>query len=268
MHTLEPELRALHAEGVIDDATAARALARDRGHVFSVHPELRATLYAGVLLVISAVGTILARNFERIGPLAVVVALALLAVACAVPAVRARLAGRPLTDASEYLLLLAVLLGSADLAYAERQFGLLGPLWSWHLLLLAIVHAALAYRFGSPLVLAASLTALVGWFGVGGPPGDVLQFAYSSPGLGARALTCAAVIAVWRHADRRMHPGTRFSNVLDHFATNLSFWGAITWCLEWPWLAAGLPLLAALAYGSARRGLEIGRGACLGYGTV
>jgi hypothetical protein len=37
MHTLEPELRALHADGVIDDATAARALAKDRGKVFSLH---------------------------------------------------------------------------------------------------------------------------------------------------------------------------------------------------------------------------------------
>jgi hypothetical protein len=34
VHTLEPELRALHAEGLIDDATAARALARHRVQVF------------------------------------------------------------------------------------------------------------------------------------------------------------------------------------------------------------------------------------------
>jgi hypothetical protein len=268
MHALEPEIRVLHAEGAIDNATAARALARDRGRIFSLHAELRATLYAGVLLVMTGVGIILARNLERIGPLAVVIALALLAVACAVPAVRARIAGRPLTDASDYLLLLAVLLGSADLAYAERQFALLGPLWSWHLLLLAIVHAAVAYAFGSSLVLAAALTALVGWFGVGGSPGDVLQFSYSSPELGGRALACAVVIAAWRYADRRARPGTRFSDVMDHFATNLAFWGAVTWCLEWPWLAPGLPLLAALSYASVRRGLETGREAFLVYGTV
>jgi hypothetical protein len=268
MHALEPEIRVLHAEGAIDNATAARALARDRGRIFSLHAELRATLYAGVLLVMTGVGIILARNLERIGPLAVVIALALLAVACAVPAVRARIAGRPLTDASDYLLLLAVLLGSADLAYAERQFALLGPLWSWHLLLLAIVHAAVAYAFGSSLVLAAALTALVGWFGVGGSPGDVLQFSYSSPELGGRALACAVVIAAWRYADRRARPGTRFSDVMDHFATNLAFWGAVTWCLEWPWLAPGLPLLAALSYASVRRGLDTGREAFLVYGTV
>jgi hypothetical protein len=268
MHTLEPELRTLHAEGTIDDATASRALARERGQVFSLHAELRATLYAGVLLVMSGLGIILARNLDRIGPLAIALAIAVTAIACAVPAVRANLAGRALTVAADYLLLLAALLVSADLAYAERQFTLLGPLWSWHLLLLAVIHAAIAYAFASPLVLAASLAALAGWFGVGGTLGDVLHFSYSTPALGSRALACAAVIAAWRHADQRARPHTSFSDVFDHFAANLAFWGTIAWCLEWPWLAAGLPLLAALAYASVRRGLDTGREAFLVYGIV
>jgi hypothetical protein len=268
VHTLEPELRTLHAEGTIDDATASRALARDRGAVFSLNPELRATLYAGVLLVMSGVGIILARNLDRIGPLVIVLAIALAAVAFGIPAVRARLAGRRLTVAADYLLLLGVLLVSADLAYAERQFTLLGPLWSWHLLLLAIFHAAIAYAFASPLVLAASLAALAGWFGVGGTLGDTLLFSNSTPALGARALACAAVITAWRYADRRARPGTPFSDVFDHFAANLAFWGTIAWCVDWPWLAAGLPLLAALAFASVRRGLDTGREAFLVYGIV
>jgi hypothetical protein len=268
VHTLEPELRALHAEGLIDDATAARVLARDRGHVFSLYAELRAALYVGVLLVMAGVGIVLARNLDRIGPLAIVLAVALIAVACAVPAVRAKSAGRSLPVAGEYLLLLGVLLVSADLAYAERQFVLLGPLWTWHLLLLAFVHAAIAYAFVSPLVLAAALTALAGWFGVGGTPGEWLRVAYSEAEFGARALACALLIAAWRHTDRRARPDSRFSDVFDHFATNLAFWGVIAWCLEWPWLAAGLPLLAAFSYASVRRGLDSGREAFLVYGTV
>jgi Predicted membrane protein (DUF2157) len=268
VHTLEPELRALHAEGVIDDATAARALARDRGQVFSLYAELRATLYAGVLLVTSGIGMVLARNLERIGPLGIVAAIALLAAACAAPAVRARRrAGAPGT-AAEYLLLLAALLASADLAYAERQFSLLGPLWSWHLLLLAAAHAVIAYAFASPLVLAASLTALAGWFGVGGTVGDPLHLAYSTAELGGRALGCAAVIVAWRYADRRWHGTSRFTDVFDHFAANLAFWGAIAWCMEPPWTFAGLPLLGALAYVSVRRGLTTDRESFLVYGVV
>jgi hypothetical protein len=268
VHTLEPEFRALHAEGLIDDATAARALARARGQVFSLYAELRTTLYAGVLLVMAGVGIILARNLERIGPLAIVLAVAVVAVACAVPAIRGRRGGRALTVAGEYLLLLSVLLLSADLAYAERQFTLLGPLWSWHLLILAVVHAAIAYAFASPLVLAASLTALAGWFGVGGTPGELMRVSYSEAEFGARALACAATITGWRYADLRARLQSRFTDVFDHFAANLAFWGAVAWCSEWPWLAAGLPLLAVLAFGTIRRGLAEDREAFLVYGTV
>jgi len=268
MHTLEPELRALHADGVIDDATAARALAQDRGEVFSLHLELRVSMYAGVLLLMAGVGMILARNLDRIGPLVILLAIALAAVACAVPAIRARLADRPRTVVADYLLLLAALLASAGLAYAERQFAMLGPLWSWHLLLLAVFHAAIAYAFSSPLVLAVSLTSLAGWFGVGGSVSDLMPFSYSTPALGSRALACAAVIAAWRHRDRRARPGTTFSEVFDHFAANLAFWGALAWCLEWPWLAAGLPLLAVLAWLSVRHALVTGREAFLVYGVL
>jgi hypothetical protein len=268
MHTLEPELRTLHAEGVIDDATAAVALARERRDLCSVHAELRLTLYAGVLLVMAGLGLVLARNLDRIGPLAIVVALVVAAVACAVPAMRARRAGRPLGVAADYFLLLAALLASAALAYAERQFTLLGPLWSWHLLLLAVVHAAVAYAFASPLVLAASLTSLAGWFGAGGTLDELMPFSHSSPALGTRALACAAVIAVWHYADRRARTDRRFGGVFVHFAANLAFWGALAWCLEWPWLAAGLPLLGGLAYASVRHALATGREAFLVYGIL
>jgi len=268
VHTLEPELRALHAEGVIDGDTAARALARDRGAVFSLHAELRAALYAGVLLVMGGLGIVLARNLDRVGPLAIVAAIAFVAAACVVPALRAKLAGHTASVAGDYLLLLAALLVSADLGYAERQFTLLGPSWSWHLLLLAVVHAAIAYAFASPRVLAASLATLAGWFGVGSTPGDALQVFAATPALGARALACAAVIAVWRLADRRARPSSPFTDVFDHVSANLAFLGAIAWCVHWPWLAAGLPLLAALAWVSVRRGLDTAREAFIVYGVV
>ena len=268
VHTLTPELRTLHAEGLIDDATAARALARDRREPFSLHVELRATLYAGVLLVMAGVGIILARNLDRIGPLAIVLVFALAAAACAVPAVRARFAGRAVTVAGDYLLLLAALLWSADLAYAERQFALLGPLWSWHLLLLAVVHAAIAYTFASPLVLAASLAALAGWFGIGGTLGDVLHFSHSSPELGARALACAAVVAGWRYADRRARPDTTFSDVST---TSRQTWrsgvrspGASSGRGSRP----GCHCCWCFVFASVRRGLDTGRESYLVYGIV
>lgn len=268
MYTLESELRTLHAEGALDDATASRAIALDRGDILSVHVELRLLMYAGVTLVMGGVGMILARNLDRIGPLAIVLSLVLAAIMCGVPAVRSRIAGRPLSTAGEYLLLLGVLLLSADLAYAEHAFKLLGPLWSWHLLLLAVFHASVAYAFRSSLVLAASLTALAGWFGVGGSFNAAVFDRPSTPDLGSRALICATAIATWRFADRYRDPETRFTDVFDHFATNVAFCGAIAWCGRMPWLLAGLPLVAIMGAAAIRRGLRTGREIFVVYGIV
>lgn len=265
MHTLEPELRRLHAEGVIDDGTAARALARERREVLSVHYEVRGVLYVGVALVMAGVGVFLARNLDRIGPLTIVLALAVAAAICLVPALRAKRAGRAVSTAGEYLLLLGALLISADLGYAERQFTLLGPYWSSHLLLLAVVHALLAYTFRSRLVLAAALTALAGWFGIE-TVGDMLPSPESGPAFGLRALSCAATVALWRHFDCRGDSETTFSPVFEHFVLNLTAWGLIAWC-DFLWIA-GLPLLAMYAYLTVRRGLDTGREVLLVYGTV
>ncbi len=268
MHSLEPELLALGSEGLVEPTVAAHAIARERRDPLSIHAELRLALYAGVLLVTGGVGTLLARHQDRVGPLAIALLVAAAAIACGVPAVRARRAGRPLGAAADYLLLLAALLLSADLAYAEYEFRWFGAYWSWHLLLLTVAHAAVAYAFGSGLVLGAALGALAGWFGVGLGLDEVPFLGFGAPELGARALACAATIAAWGFVDRRRDAGSRFTDVFVHFAANLAFGGVIAWCARAPWLLAGLPLLVALATASIRHGMRRGREVFVVYGVL
>ena len=88
MHSLEPELRVLDDEGVLDRGTIARAVARERRELISAATLLRTMLYAGVLLVTAGLGVLLARHLDRLGPAGIVAALAAVALACAVPALR------------------------------------------------------------------------------------------------------------------------------------------------------------------------------------
>jgi hypothetical protein len=262
-------LRTLHADGLLDDVAASRAVALERGELFSVHGEVRLVLYAGVLLVTAGVGTLVARHLERIGPQSVLLGLAVVAIGCGAPAIRARRAGRPMSVPAEYLLLLGVLMVSADLAYAEHVFRWLGPAWSWHLLALAIVHGIVAYTFRSSLVLAASLAALCGWFGVG--PSFVNEAGFgglTAATFGARALACAALIAIWRHCDERRARTDSFRGTFDQFAVNTAFVGAVAWCEPWPWLLLGLPLVAALATFAIRHALACGRESFAIYGVL
>jgi hypothetical protein len=269
VHSLEPELQALHADGLLDDLTASRSVALERGDLFSLYAEVRLILYTGVLLVTTGVGRLVARNLERIGPLSIVLALAAAALACGIPALRARLAKRELSAPREYLLLLGGLIVSADLGYAEHVFGWLGPLWSWHLLGLAVFQAVVAYAFSSSLVLAASLTALCAWFGVGPSWLDHVGFlAYTAPAFGQRAVACAALIAGWRHVDQRRAGSADFRSTFDQFAINTAFIGALAWCERWPWLLLGLPLLGVLATFAIRHALATGRESYAIYGVL
>ena len=280
MHSLEPELRALDDEGALDRGTIALAVARERHELVSVATLLRAMLYSGVLLVTAGLGVLLARHLDRLGPLGIVAALAAVAVACAAPALRAARAGRRASEVADYLLLLAVLVGAADLAYAESQFAMLGPAWPWHFVIVSAGAAIVAYACGSSRVLGVALAALAAWFGLGDSAGgSALLDGLGSSGptraatppaaiadFGGRALACAAVILLWKRADQRLHRNGDFGPLFDHFIANVACWGALYWCPpgRYPW--AGLPLLAVFALLSVRHGLAARRESFVVYG--
>src|SRR5215831_2762044 len=239
MHSLAAELRELQSRGGLDATAAAGALALECRSPFSVFNELRAALYAGVALVVTGVGILIREHLDRIGPLVLILALALVGAACYVPAIRAKSRGTALATVTEYILLLGALIVSAVVGYAESQFHWLGANWSRHLLLLAAFHALTAYVFGSRLVLSVALTSLAGWFGIERGPGNLAPWQFAAPELGLRALVCAAVILAWRAIDRSSQ-GARFRPVFEHFAANLAFWGVLGWCSNERWRVVGV----------------------------
>lgn len=164
----------------IDSLRASRILSEDqaaplsrvaRGDLVSLHLELRTLLYAGVLLVTGGVGLFFKQNADRLGPTAIIVLLGVAAAAC-VSFVWRRSAAFSWRKAEsphlalDFVLLLGVLLIGADLAYAETRIGVLGPDWPFHLLVVALVATAAAYRFDSAAVLSLGLTSFAAWRGV------------------------------------------------------------------------------------------------------
>jgi hypothetical protein len=196
--SLENELRDLGA--------SETRIAADRREIFSLYYELRVLLYAAVTMIVAGVGLYLKRNLYRIGPLALIAGIAVVAAACYAFVQWRR--SKP-SLAHDYLLLLGALLVSADVGYAETQFHMLDDRWSWHLLLLAIFHAASAYWFDSRVLLSVSITSLAAFLGI--QPG--MDFGlYAGPDLGVRMFICAAILLAWRFANRR----EPFQNVFHH----------------------------------------------------
>ncbi|MDB6099325.1 MAG: hypothetical protein JWN58_2028 [Gammaproteobacteria bacterium] len=247
MNSLETECLELKAAGVIDEATASRAVALERGSIFSVFEELRFALYAAVAAITTGLGLLLKENLNRIGAAALIGALALAACGCYATALRTLLRGKTRSIGGDYVLLLGALIASADLAYAESQFHWLGSEWQWHVLILAAFHAATAYVFNSRLLLSASLASVAGWFGIEGRIATLFDTVGSSGNLGMHAIICAATILVWRWGNRRLGGSVQFETVFEHFAANIGFWGALALCLTPGSRLAGVAILLALA---------------------
>jgi hypothetical protein len=200
----------------LGDARTDALLARERRDVFSLHPELRIAAWGGVMLLASAAALVLKNNLERIGPVALAAMMAAAAGACYLWVARHR-HRESLVD--DYVLLLGALILSADVAFIETQFHILGDAWRQHLLLVAVLHAVTAYLYRSRIVLSLAITSLAAWLGADQRADRPRDFAVA-------AFVAVAILLVWRALDRRL-AGPRFSRTFEHFTANLALLGSM-----------------------------------------
>lgn len=210
-------------EGALSAAQADLFGRVARRELVSVHRELRLLLYGGILVAMTGVGLLVKENFERIGPLAIAAALGVAAAGClgwvhrnAPPFSWGQT--RSPDFASEYLLLLGVLLLGADLAYVETQFTPLGDAWPWHLLIMSVVSALLAVRYDSRIVSSLALSTFAAWRGVSVV---LLEKAFGSapdPGgsLRANAIGCGLAFLLLAAALVRLDRKAHFEPVAVH----------------------------------------------------
>jgi hypothetical protein len=156
----------------------------------------------------------------------------------------------------EYVVLLGALLISADVAFIESQWKLLGAEWQRHFLILTVVHAVAAYAFDSRPVLSLSLAALASWVGFGS--------AHRASDYAIRAFLLAAAIGIWRLANRR----ATFHPAFEHAAANAAFWGTIALAYPDDTHLFGVALAVGAAIASVVYGYRRGREAFVIYGYV
>jgi hypothetical protein len=251
MFSLEPELHRLRDDGALDDSTAARLIGVERREIVSLYNELRVLTWVGVMLIASGVGALVVRNLDRIGPLVLAAAIGIAAAACYAYAEWKRRRTASLVD--DFVLLLASLLLSADVGYIEHQWHLLGSGWPRHLLLLTILHAFVAYRFDSRLVLSLSISSLAAYLGIERRVDSLFDSSFET---GVRAFVCSALLFGWREVDRRRRTVRTFQPVFAHFAVNLAFWGALMFMGRSESRPLGCIVALLLAAASARHGFR------------
>ena len=241
MFSFRPEIEAALARGEVDSGTAGQLLAIEDRAIFSIAPEVRTVTWLGVLLLVSGVGTVLAKNLNRIGPVAIAIAIGLAAAACYAWCYARRRRESVLND---YVLLLGALLLSTEVPWLETQFHLLGRAWPYYLLILAVVHGATAYGFESKMVLSLSVGSLAGWLGI---QRNVDSFFNSGPNVAVRSMVCGVLLLMWRECDRRLTDKGYFSTALLHYAANFLAWGALILTFTDYWLIGALLTLVIAA---------------------
>jgi hypothetical protein len=248
---------------MLGDRTADVLIARERREVFSLQPEVRIAAWAGAVLLATAAGMVLKNNLDRIGPLTLAIAMGVIAAAC-YAWVWARRDRASVVD--DYVLLLGALLFSADVAFIEAQFRLFGEGWHRHFILLAFVHAVGAYRYGSRTLLSLSVVALAAWMGIEQRTASAIWIEPVEHGL--RALACAGIVLVWRLIDQRVHRGTTFTTVFEHFAANFALAGGVALMSDDAARVAGCLLTITIAVAVIRWGFHVRREAFVLYGFV
>jgi hypothetical protein len=245
---LNPDLAAaipgLVTGGILPAEKAGPLLREARGERVGVRAELRALLYCGVLVTMAGVGLLIKENLARIGPLAIAAGIGLAAATALAWVLRVappfswqEVAAPNL--AFDYILLLAVLLAAADLAYVEVKLAPLGAFQPWHLLIVALLAATAAFRFDSRVVFSLALTSFAAWRGVVARPN--LDAWLGSGSVRWNAIVCGALFAALGLALKRWRRKAHFEPV----AVNLG------------WLL----ILAGIATGFAE---DRGRGAVWG----
>jgi hypothetical protein len=270
-------IEGLREKRVLSEAQAAPLLRVARAELVSIHWELRALLYSGVLLLTTGVGLFLKENHERLGPAVLASLLGLGAAICLVFVFRRSppFSWRSTTPhiAADYLLLLGVLLIATDLAYIETQFRWLGPRWPEHLLIVSLLYLFAAYRFDSRAVLSLALTSFAAWRGVSAALPYAGTYGAFGPAVRANALGCGVLFVAVGVLSARFKRKAHFEGVWVTLGLLLLFGGLLSGVFqdtgsEWPlWeipLFACAGVVIAVAY-RLRRPLDFAIGVLAAY---
>ena len=168
---MQEALNDLEGTGILSREQAALLRRIYSRELFSVHWELRLLLYAGILILTTGLGLLIAKHFASIGHLALLAAIAMGSAGCF--AYGLRRGGGFSTEklsapdaAYDYVLFMGCLLLGTFQGYLELRYQVLAQHWNWWLLGSGLLYLLCAHYFDNRLVLSLALSTLGAWLGV------------------------------------------------------------------------------------------------------
>lgn len=225
-------------QGLLSQEKHDRMEAIVKGKIVSVYFDLRAMLYAGVLLFSTGIGILIYENISDAGHLVAIGVLMLMTAGCFVyafgkgPAYSAGEVEGP-TPYFDYVVLLGSLLFISVQGYLQFQYDLLTENLGMSTLISALVFFFMAYRFDHAGVLSLAITALASFFSITISPkkwysGDFFEgpHVYLTAVIFGIALAAVALLL----ERRRIKPHFMFTYL--NFALLIFFVGALSGLFE------------------------------------
>jgi hypothetical protein len=220
---VQKALNDLEGAGILNGEQAA-LLRRIYGReLFSVHWELRMLLYAGILILTTGLGLLIAKYFASIGHVALLAAIGLGSAGCFAYCLRrgggfsAEMVPTP-HAAYDYVLFLGCLLIGTFQGYLELRYQVLAQHWNWWLLGSGLFYLFCAHYFDNRLVLSLALSTLGAWLGV---KTSLFTGGRWEPALRGNAISFGAIVVAAGIAQVRLGWKRHFLPVHLHLGVNV-----------------------------------------------
>jgi hypothetical protein len=170
----------LHREGLINEDSMQKIESVEKARLFSLHWELKTTLYLGVTLLSGGLGILIYKNIETIGHQVILAFIALISLSCfyycrreASPfSVDKVPAPNPIFD---YVLLLGCLTMITFVAYLQYAYTVFGNRYGLATFIPLVILFFSAYSFDHLGVLSLAITNLAAWMGIAVTPMRILK---------------------------------------------------------------------------------------------
>ncbi len=219
----------LQKAGIVPDKQATQLTDFERNRAFSLHGELRAILYGGILTLATGLGLLLYDSAADLNHAVVLTGIAGLCAGCFWLAVRRAPGWSPGLVVSNfglgsYALLLGCLLLLGLEGYAQFEYQIFGTRYGLATLLPALLFLGLAYRFDNAGVLGLGLTLLTSWVGLTIRPLELyFRTNFFSPSVIYSAITLALVLIGLGISLQQRGLKPHFTLTYLAFAANLLF---------------------------------------------
>jgi len=201
------------------------AIRKQQKKSISIHWDLRILLYAGILLVTTALGILVYKNIDTIGHSVIITTIGILCATCFIYCFKKATGYSSAKKESpgilyDYILLTGCLLLLTFIGYLQYQYNAFGNRWGLAVFIPMIILFCAAYYFDHLGVLSIAITNLAAWLGITVTPAEILKendfndarLIYTGIVLGAGLIIFSLV--------------TKRSKIKEHFAFTYKNFGA------------------------------------------